>query len=126
MKHKTSELEGAFLDAAVAMAERFPNMALVVGDGAPPFPRYQWRKRLGSGNPPRSIPSFSSDWAIGGPIIERERIIFDDPTWFDEGAGWFAHVAGRTRVTYGNGQTMLIAAMRAYVDSKFGDEVELP
>lgn len=66
----------------------------------------------------------STDWSQGGPIIERERIslsikhdgwwlaqiynINDDPRWLTLG------------------QTPLIAAMRCYVASKLGDEVEIP
>lgn len=72
----------------------------------------------------------STNWEIGGPIIERERIstIFmgEPQTWFgmievqfDAGNNIF----GRVEVT---GPTPLIAAMRAYVASKFGDEVDLP
>lgn len=71
----------------------------------------------------------STDWSCGGPIIERERINllkFDDAaqpwcavihnsdehwidtTWYDE--DW-------------KGPTPLIAAMRAFVASVFGEEV---
>jgi hypothetical protein len=68
----------------------------------------------------------STDWSQGGPIIERERIA----TWFehyeDEDAGlpcWFA--AKYCEREY-PGPTPLIAAMRCYVASKLGDEVEVP
>ena len=67
-----------------------------------------------------------TDWSQGGPIIERERIA----TWFeryeDEDAGlpcWFA--AKYCEREY-PGPTPLIAAMRCYVASRVGDEIELP
>ena len=59
----------------------------------------------------------STDWAQGGPIIERERIELE-PTVFD----WSARVDGITGWWFA--KTPLIAAMRAFVASKFGDEVE--
>ena len=64
----------------------------------------------------------SINWALGGPIIERERITIRQ--WTDmpiihaymphDGAPW------------GAGPTPLIAAMRCYVASKLGREVEVP
>ena len=69
----------------------------------------------------------SSDWAIGGPIIEREWIeIVPWPNESDENLRWRAtqhDVPGVLSVT---GPTPLIAAMRCYVASKLGDEVEVP
>jgi hypothetical protein len=80
----------------------------------------------------------STDWAQGGPIIEREKI----------GVWWATHYVDEDGVEYGNhwyaevgctdenadsrycgvadGPTPLIAAMRCYVASKLGDEVEVP
>jgi hypothetical protein len=62
---------------------------------------------------------YSSDWEDAGPIIERERIGFG---WIgdDNGAKWAARVYGG--YSY-EGSTPLVAAMRAYVASKFGAEV---
>ena len=48
MKIRTSELTGAALDWAVAKA---------IGE-------YK----------PMAVPHYSTDWALGGPIIEREKI----------------------------------------------------
>jgi hypothetical protein len=63
----------------------------------------------------------STDWAFGGPIIEREKI---NLRYDDEDGEW---VAGwECTVNSGWGDTPLIAAMRCYVASKLGDEVELP
>ena len=109
---KTSELEGIALDWAVAWAngnitiKNFSGVFyLLDGD--------VW-------NP-------STDWAQGGPIIEREKITLDfdhngpDVLW---GARHFASDGTMLQCEYAD--TPLIAAMRCYVASRLGDEVELP
>ena len=63
----------------------------------------------------------STDWAQGGPIIEREVICIgsgmDASTWYaNKGCGQHHRF----------GPTPLIAAMRCYVASKLGAEVEVP
>ena len=60
----------------------------------------------------------STNWEHGGPIIERERI-----NLWNEGHDWEASLYGKHIVW---GETALIAAMRCYVASKLGDEVEIP
>ena len=73
----------------------------------------------------------SENWAQAGPIIERERIHLEPfpggdeyPEWlaFEQSDGWGEPLADSPRRQYGD--TALIAAMRAYVASKFGEEVE--
>lgn len=97
---KTSELERAALDWAVAKC---------VGDGLADFTAAGWR----------FYPS--TNWAQGGPIIEREGI---ETT---RGGAYAEHFwkATRNSIT-AYGPTQLIAAMRCYVASKLGDEVEIP
>ena len=99
---KTAELTGAALDWAVAKCkgelEYWPEI------------------------------EYSTDWAQGGPIIEsmcasvfadRKDAAFEghpDDFWFceiSEGGVW-------------HGATPLIAAMRAYVASKLGDDIDVP
>ena len=76
----------------------------------------------------------SSNWAQGGPIIEREITMM-----FKHLAdGWTAQIRHekehpslvKRKVTTGwtnaSGPTPLIAAMRCFVASKVGDEVEIP
>jgi hypothetical protein len=67
----------------------------------------------------------STDWAAGGPIIESTPFgIFErvDGGW---AAGIYQPQAGMRDLctAYHTGETLLIAAMRAYVASKFGGEV---
>ena len=62
---------------------------------------------------------YSSDWACGGPILEREGISIYRMT-----SDWSAayNPSGATQ----DGPTPLIAVMRCYVASKLGDTVEVP
>jgi hypothetical protein len=65
-----------------------------------------------------AFPSYSTNWAPSGPIIERERISI-------------THQVGRWAAQtdddlFAYGPTPLVAAMRCYVASKLGDEVEIP
>ena len=98
---KTSELTGAQLDWAVAKCEG------IYFEDLEDFEH--------------SAPDYS-DWAQGGPIIEREHIGIDW-TGFEVWEAWDDKAMPASRYT---GPTPLIAAMRCYVASKLGDEVELP
>ena len=109
---KTSELTGAALDWAVAKC-----VGLVNGDGL------DVDFILEMGYRP------STDWAQGGEIIEREKIgvwwatHYVDDEGQESGNHWYAETAeGLVR----DGATPLIAAMRCYVASKLGDDVEIP
>jgi hypothetical protein len=59
-----------------------------------------------------------TDWAQGGPIIEREKMTLE---W--TGEDWMAYIRHDEEYF---GPTPLIAAMRCYVASKLGDQVEVP
>lgn len=76
-------------------------------------------------------PFYSTDWAHGGPIIEREMIQITPHCMVNPLHGWAAafrsfdedddvYASHRKR-----GKTPLIAAMRCYVASKLGDDVEI-
>ena len=107
MKIKCSDLVGAQLDYAVAKCSGPTMMAFFTHNEYTP----------------------STDWEQGGPIIEREECIatterlncggeFRVQMPYDR----LADRPGR----YFYGPTPLIAAMRCYVASKLGDEVEIP
>jgi len=111
MKVKTSELTGAALDWAVARCELMTGQDYTLAvdtdiDGT---------KRVNFGG---MYPEWSSDWQEAGPIIEREKIecLYDGVSqWYvDAPHGWY------------EGPTPLIAAMRCYVASQLGDEIEIP
>ena len=120
MKIKTSELTGVALDYAVAQCEgrEYPDNA---------------HRYLG-----KAYYCPSTDWAFGGPIIEREGVTITPhrQVGTTEGGdqvnvlrGWQAYVTRRdywiTPTVY-NGPTPLVAAMRCYVANKLGNEVEIP
>lgn len=66
----------------------------------------------------REVKPYSTNWAHGGPIIEREKITLE---W--TGENWCAYIRHDEEEF---GIKPLIAAMRCYVASKLGDEIELP
>jgi hypothetical protein len=69
---------------------------------------------------------FSTDWAQGGPIIEREEISIEYGR-AEFKSEWIAYKLGLPdEDNPQGGPTPLIAAMRCYVASKLGDEVEIP
>ena len=94
---KTSELQGAALDYAVAKCE-YPGAEHLITRQNP----FQ----------------YSTDWSQGGPIIEREKIELHPAgdKWSSDIDHYFQHY----------GPTPLIAAMRCYVQSKLGDEFNIP
>lgn len=73
-----------------------------------------------------TTPPFSTDWSQGGPIIEREEIALEPMTHDEHGDGWLATRVEGPAVCMEFGQTMLIAAMRCFVASRLGDEIEVP
>lgn len=65
----------------------------------------------------------STDWAQGGPIIEREKMAI----MLCESVGdWLADLSGTYKVFTASGPTPLVAAMRCYVTSKLGPVIDLP
>jgi hypothetical protein len=104
---KTNELSGAQLDWAVARAE---GQEVEFEDGELCLPSSYYK----DGDPYKP----SEDWAQGGPIIQRERIRLDP-----RGVWVAGHDSSNDEYL---GATPLIAAMRCYVASKLGEEVEIP
>lgn len=100
MKFKTTELTGTALDWAVVKADGVENM------------EYVW-PRLNNYSP-------SSNWGQGGPIIQKNLIV----TSPDPMHNWLARSYMDATEFYGD--TPLIAAMRCFVASQLGDEVEVP
>lgn len=112
---KVSELlDGALLDywVAKALADR---LARIVG--AEEHERCE--TRFGDQWPWNRF-SPSSAWMDGGPIIEREGISI--ARW-EIGLTVVWNASDRDRTGIVSGPTPLIAAMRRYVASKFGEEV---
>lgn len=129
---KTKELTGHALNWAVAMAEGDKVYRPRLGRPS------NWDKEayLADGSDDRwvvrvenaSVAHFvdwtynpSGDWMQGGPIIEREKLDV-----FCSGNVWDASTGDRHPNVIKSGTTPLVAAMRCYVASKLGDEVEIP
>lgn len=97
MKIKTSELQGAALNWAVDVS---------LNKECEGYAEHE----------------YAYDWAQGGPIIERE--------WIDlhcvNDSLWEAECPAVGGLAMQNGPTPLIAAMRCYVASNLGDEVDVP
>jgi len=110
MKVLTSNLVGVQLDWAVAQCEgiKFQN-----GYYYKPATEKLAAWNVGLWSP-------STDWAQGGPIIDREKISITTSIVVGD---WVAYVKGRSPVI---AKTALIAAMRAFVASKLGEEVYIP
>jgi hypothetical protein len=66
----------------------------------------------------------SADWSQGGPIIQLEKIGTNPCSITHPETPWVAFSAAGNVTSLG--PTPLIAAMRCYVASKLGDEVEVP
>jgi hypothetical protein len=113
---KTSELTGAALDWAVAKCEPDDTLAVYFDESTgEPLCHDDW--------PNNQEYKPSTDWAQGGLIIERERIsVISDYHEIKE--GWLAESYDNEVLEFG--PTPLIAAMRCYVASKLGDEVDVP
>lgn len=117
---KVADLAGAQLDYWTARAEGIPADTLIFYTGA--FHGEEICARQDGGFP---VPlRYSADWNQGGPIIERERITIHCA----EAGRWGAWIKNPDPSAWahkgdGEGEAPLIAAMRAYVASKFGDEV---
>lgn len=140
-----NDMTGMALDWAVAMAEfweadrpqdgqiRKGDVYMLVG----PF------RLIGLGADKFYSPS--TNWAQGGPLIERE-LIEVSPRWHnqhcavnqdwgkrgfkaDHGWHWAAYVLGADNIDDNHeqeGGTPLIAAMRCFVSDKLGDVVQVP
>lgn len=122
---KTAELTGAALDWAVAKCEGGTDFGT---DGITNWFKLEGQQKvLATGWALTMSYHPSSNWSQGGLIIERERVdisaTLNQGSDFDE---WRAvkGVGAAMRTRYG--PTPLIAAMRCFVASKLGDEVEIP
>ena len=128
---KTNELTGAALDWAVGVAEGIqwesddPEVGL--------YHRRSRNDRLVLGALDYDIMEDwgltpyepSTNWAQGGPIIEREGI----SVLYRVGVNMTASINEQYTQTIGHrhkGNIGLLVAMRCYVASKLGDDIDLP
>lgn len=115
MKIKTSELTGPALDWAVASIDKA---------GISSFDTDKGTLLNTAGN--QYSPSTS--WAQGGPIIERCQLEISHD-YNDDWVAAYSHpyLSDPVKAYFKqHGPTPLIAAMRCYVASKLGEEVDVP
>lgn len=113
-RRHTKDLLGAELDAAVALAERRGLSLSLTGEQQQCFVD-------------GILFAPSTNWADGGPIIDRERMNFATVgTGPRDAAGHLPIIAIclNSRIA-AEGPTHLIAAMRAFVADRLGESVEL-
>lgn len=106
MKVKVCEAKRGTLDYLVTRAEG-------LGGDARFIEIFLHQNRTGQGY------CYSRSWLQGGPIIERERIEvrpYDGEKW----------IATDNLTNHTIGPKPLVAAMRCYVISKLGNEVDIP
>lgn len=133
MKVKTADLTDIALDWVVAVA-----------DGLRPTMRHDYMRAknepitVDEAGVTHMLRAYSEQWCQGGPIIEREGINLSvdyQDDWLTTDMvqiGWKANLwnnsvpgtAGFLQWAYG--PTPLVAAMRCFVASRFGDEVDIP
>ena len=119
MKIKTADLKDLALNWAASVAEGY-QAVYANGSISPVFKPREAVVELASLR-------YSTDWAKSGPIIDREKINLVYRPDINCSSGevfprWISSV-----VTYGaEGPTPLIAAMRCFVASRMGDEVDVP
>lgn len=141
MRIKTSELTGSALDWAVAKCEGADYSPVVTYSG------------IGQEFPPTN---YSTDWEQGGPIIESVKISvirLDDKDIPDANGFWTGKKVAQWGAVRGDrhsleenhgsqgdywgmsyhvdgaavcGPTPLVAAMRCYVTSVFGNQIDIP
>lgn len=125
MKIKTNTLIGFPLNWAVAMCQGCYNLRLVSTYDN----NTAWQYTVTDAEDANreydvylADTDYLNDWALSGPIIEQEELSVgharQSPNWFSS--------TSEEEATYYYGPTLLIAAMRCYVASKLGDEVEIP
>jgi hypothetical protein len=115
MKIKTAELTGSPLDWIVTTIEDPDALRYGVED-------WKEQRRYGRGEYPHR---YHQNWAQGGPIIEREEIYLAKSIL----GGWTASIYTKEKginCIMHSGPTPLITAMRCFVASRFGEEVDIP
>lgn len=114
---KTSELTGAQLDWAVLTVENHEDAAWYLDNKGRLMEEHG---EVSAAYCPSTL------WNHGGPIIERREIALCVCGTRWEAARVIDIAGGDTDTIIEYGPTPLVAAMRCYVASKLGDEIDVP
>jgi len=129
---KTAELEGQLLDYWAARAAGWevlpsapPGAFCAEGNANKPWWKPPSDAKYGCGACIGYPPQFSTNWAQGGPLIQRERIElqYSGDEWRASKYDEVLDMKMMPDVSPSFGPTPLIAAMRCLVASRFGEEV---
>lgn len=142
MKIKTSELSGKALDYAVGLADNrmsftdysFHIGAMNMNDLLDEASNYMEVERYWTAEDIRSELlqrhrwyDPSTDWTLGGPIIEENLLWINHSPLDAEEAEWMAMAFPYDdNCSSHYGPTVLIAAMRCFVGARLGIEVDIP
>ena len=116
MKIKTSELIGPALDWVVACIKGSKYGVVCFDPKTKRVYETEGLRQIGVNWSP------STNWAQGGPLIEREKITVECDMRFTPPI-WIGHIAFNKDLS---GPTPLVAAMRTFVASTLDDEVDIP
>lgn len=125
MKIKTADLIRPTLDWAVATIEGY----VCQFDDEVSGPWLVPQEGFLHDEKPLSEFSPSTNWSQGGPIIEREELGLKRNAPCSQGREWEASPSITAKGAGGKwdyGPTPLLAAMRCFVASRLGDEVDIP
>lgn len=117
---KTNEIIGKALDYAVAKIE-YPDAEIMLDFEG--FVAMVLFRSSEMGRPHLNVRrlNYSTDWALGGPIRDREKI-----SLMHHDDGDVSAIAFRRQVHSIQAQTALIAIMRCYVTLHHGADIEIP
>lgn len=116
---KVTELTNTELNHYVALANGWTEtMGGLRGDEP------AWLLSDGKSRLVKSMYTPSTDWCQGGNIIESRGIEIMEYIDHDGIEVWSASIMRKYSAFFGNGDTHLIAAMRCYVTSVFGETVD--
>ena len=114
---KTSDLAGPALDWAIAQIE-----GVEVAIAAPQYGT-GWRvykPNFGGKYSP------STDWAIGGPLIEAKELTVEPSAWDWKATCVLWRAQQQDAGVYFEHTNLLVAAMRAVAHAKLGETVQVP
>ena len=110
---KTAELIGDLLDCLIATIENPAEKVFFNADGY----TNRWHNKP---------PKFSTDWAVGGPLIEKYAVKIEHFPGETIASKANARVAMNRTAYWQSGPTPLVALCRAIVAAKLGEVVSVP
>lgn len=121
MKIKVYTLEGTALNWAVAKSAGDIDKVVKLGNGLTNAVVLDGANNLFDMRTGKDYRP-SEDWELGGPIVDYEKLC---PIWSEELQMWGCTKKVDDKFHFAKGPTFLVAAMRCYVSSKLGEEINI-